>query len=85
MTPDLKQATVFCARLGASAGEGDQDSAMILALNRVAPKIRGLLGKKIDLKFTPSLEFKRDETFDEAERIRRLLARPDVSRDLAGD
>ena len=55
---------------------------MIAALNRTSAYLRGLLGKKIDMKFTPALKFFADETFAEAEKIDRLLARSDVARDL---
>lgn len=78
VSPDLKQASVFAAPLG-----GAHQREVIDALNRVSPYLRGLLGKRIDLKFTPALVFKSDETFAEARKIDELLARPDVARDLA--
>lgn len=78
VSPDLKKATAYAAPLG-----GEHQSEVIDALNRVAPYLRGLLGKKIDMKFTPSLTFRSDETFNEAQKIDALLARPDVARDLS--
>jgi ribosome-binding factor A len=36
----------------------------------------------VNLKFAPDLRFLRDETFDEAERIDRLLSSPKVRQDL---
>lgn len=77
VTPDLKQASVYAVPLG---GGGEEE--IVKALNRVAPYLRGLLGKKIELKFTPELKFRRDETFAEAQKIDALLARPEVARDL---
>ena len=77
VSPDLKNATVFAAPLGGGA-QGD----VINALNRVAPYLRGLLGKKIDLKFTPALKFASDESFSEAQKIDALLAQPKVAQDL---
>jgi len=77
VSPDLKQASVYAAPLG-----GEHQEETVKALNRVAPYLRGVLGKKIDLKFTPALKFMSDETFAEAQRIDALLARPDVARDL---
>lgn len=77
VSPDMKQASVFAAPLG-----GEAQAETIAALNRVAPYLRSLLGKKIKLKFTPALKFMGDDTFDEARRIDALLARPDVARDL---
>ena len=80
VSPDLKQATAFAAPLG-----GAHQPEVIDALNRVAPYLRGLLGKKIAMKFTPNIKFKSDDTFAEAERIDALLSRPDVARDLSDD
>ena len=77
-SPDLRHATVFCSVLG-----GETTSETVTALNGVAPYLRGLLGKKIDMKFTPELKFRKDESFDEARRIDELLARPDVRRDIS--
>ena len=54
----------------------------IAALNRVAPYLRGLLGKRIEMRFTPSLKFVVDDSFAKARRIDELLARPEVARDL---
>lgn len=80
VSPDLKQATAYAAPLG-----GARQDEVIDALNRAAPYLRGLLGRTIDMKFTPALSFRSDETFAEAEKIDALLARPDVARDLDGD
>lgn len=67
-SPDLKSATVFCAILGK-----EDFGAEIEQLNRAAGAIRQVLGRKVELKFTPSLTFRKDETFDEAARISALL------------
>ena len=69
-SPDLRVATVYCTALG---GEGTDEA--VAALNKAAPKLRGVLGTKIATKFTPELRFRRDESFDEAQRIEALLAR----------
>ena len=86
-SPDLKNATVFCTVLGSGLGSGsgsggDANDDVIAALNRAAPTVRHLLGRRIDLKFTPALTFRTDDSFDEARRIDELLARPEVRRDL---
>lgn len=77
VSPDLKQASVYAAPLG-----GDNQGEVVKALNKIAPYLRGLLGKKIELKYTPALVFRSDETFAEAQRIDALLSRPEVVRDL---
>ncbi len=79
-TPDLRHATVFCAPLGG----GDAD-AVAKALNRCAPFLRGRLGREIELKFTPSLTFQPDNSYDAAEALDRLMARPQIKRDLGGE
>ena len=67
-SPDLKAATVFCAILGK-----DDFETEINQLNKASGAIRQVLGRKIQLKFTPSLTFRKDETFEEAARISALL------------
>lgn len=83
-SPDLKQATAFVMPLGGGA-RGADVAAVVKALNRIAPMIRGYLGKKIDLKFTPAIKFLADQSFDEAQKIERLLHRPDIARDLGDE
>jgi ribosome-binding factor A len=51
-------------------------------LNRHKRFIRGEIAHRINLKFAPEIRFSIDETFDEAARIDRLLASPEVKRDL---
>lgn len=80
VSPDLKNASVFAAPLG-----GSHQPEVIDALNHASPHIRGLLGKKIDLKFTPALKFLSDETFAEAQKIDAILSRPEVARDLSDE
>ncbi len=81
MSPDLKQATVFCTPLGASIDK-DRHPEIFKALGHAAPHLRHLLGQRIDMKFTPALVFRSDESFNEARRIEELLASPKVARDL---
>lgn len=83
-SPDLKQATAFVMPLGGGA-RGADVAAVVEALNRIAPMIRGYLGKKIDLKFTPAIKFLADQSFDEAQKIETLLHRADIARDLGDE
>ena len=57
---------------------------MIAALNRVSRFLRGRLGHAIEMRFTPALKFVHDNSFDEAEKMNRLLADPRVRRDVEG-
>jgi ribosome-binding factor A len=77
MSPDLRNATAFVMPL---AGANATD--VIAALQRCAAFLKGLLAREVPLRYTPNLVFALDRSFDEAERIHRLLARPEVARDL---
>jgi ribosome-binding factor A len=77
MTPDLRSATVFVKPLlGANEGE------VVKALRQNTAFFQREVAKRLGLKFAPKLAFRGDESFDEAERIDRLLADPRVTRDL---
>ena len=57
-------------------------TAVVAALNRAAPFLRHRVAEAVRTKFAPELVFRADTTFDEAERIHRLFADPQVARDL---
>lgn len=77
-SPDLRAATAFVVPLG-----GADQEQVVAALNRVSRYLRGLVASRVrQLKFTPSLSFKLDTSFDTAGDIDSLLKRPDVARDL---
>jgi len=85
LSPDLKHATCFVEPLGAgveTAPTAGHESEIIKALNVHAKFLRGLLGRRIDMKFTPDLRFRHDESFDAASYIDRLLDDPRVRADL---
>jgi ribosome-binding factor A len=77
MSADLRLATVYVMPLG-----GRDEEAVLSALEKNKRWLRGALAKRIDMKFMPELRFRIDETFDEADRIERLLRSPEVARDL---
>jgi ribosome-binding factor A len=78
MSPDLRHAHSFVEPLG-----GQEASRVVAALNRHAKFLRGRLGRRIDMKFTPDLKFAHDESFTEAARMEALFRDPRVARDLA--
>jgi ribosome-binding factor A len=80
MSPDLRLATIYVMPLGGRDGE-----AVIAALDRNKRYLRGVVARKVNLKFAPDIRFRIDERFDEAERIEKLLRSPAVKRDLGGD
>ncbi len=85
MSPDLKHATCFVEPLGAgveSAPTAGHVEEIVKALNAHAKFLRGVLGRHIDMKFTPDLKFRHDESFDAAGRMDRLFNDPRVRADL---
>lgn len=68
VSPDLKHATAFCAPLG-----GEDLADVVAGLNRASRFLRGRLGKEVDLRNTPTLRFLGDDSFDEGQRMDRLL------------
>jgi len=79
-SPDMRQATAFVMPLG-GAGE---PAEVVAALNRAAHFLSREVGRRITMKYTPTLHFVLDTAFDEAQRIDDLLRRPAVARDLKG-
>jgi len=55
---------------------------VVAGLNRAAKFLRGHLGRAIELRFTPTLKFVHDESFDAAAHISHLLDDPRVRRDI---
>ncbi len=80
MTPDLRNATVYVKPL-----LGEDEDAVLKALRRNTAFFQREVAKRMGLKFAAKLQFRADESFDEADRIERLLADPKVVRDLGGD
>lgn len=77
MSPDLKVATVYVMPLGGGDGE-----AVIKALASHAKYLRGLIARRVTMKYAPNFRFLIDTTFDYASKVDNLLRQPQVSRDL---
>ncbi len=80
MTPDLKLATVFVMPLGGKGAD-----TLVATLDRHRKFLRGEVGHRVVLRYTPELRFRLDQSFDEGEHIDALLRSPEVKRDLDGD
>jgi ribosome-binding factor A len=78
ISPDMKNATAFVARLGRS----DVDQLMP-ALKRAAPYLRSLIAPMLKMRAIPALSFQPDATLEYAMRIDALMHQPEVARDLA--
>ncbi|MCQ8186250.1 30S ribosome-binding factor RbfA [Parvularcula maris] len=67
-SPDLRNATVYVTTLG-----GQETDDAVRRLSVASAKIRRVLAPKLAMKFIPDLHFKRDASFDTADRIDQLL------------
>ena len=77
-SPDMRYATVYCEPLG-----GENADVIVKALNRHKGFLRGEMGHRLTMKFTPELRFVEDASFAEALKIETILRSERVSRDIA--
>jgi len=77
MSPDLRNATVYVKPL-----LGAEEEPIVAALRQNTAYLQREVAKRLGLKFAPKLRIRADETFDEADRIDKLLSDPRVARDL---
>ena len=77
MSPDLKYATVYLTTLN-----GKNLGVILEQLAAEKWIFKKLVADKLKLRFTPEINFRVDDTFDEAERINRLMNDPKVKADL---
>ena len=77
MTPDLRNAAAYVKPL-----LGKDEDIVLKSLRTNIAFFQREVAKRLGLKFAPKLKFLADESFDEAERIERLLSDPKVTRDL---
>ena len=80
MSPDLRHATVFVKPL-----LGKDEEVVLKALRTNIAFFQREVAGRLKLRYAAKLKFLSDESFDEAERIQRLLRDPKVARDLAAD
>ncbi len=78
MSKDLRMANVYIMPLG-----GQNQNNIIEKLNDNKYIFQKFLSKaKLNSKFTPKIHFYLDDTFDEADKIEKLLLNENVRRDL---
>lgn len=80
MSPDLRQAKVYVKPL-----LGQDEGKVLKALQVNTAFFQREVAQRLGLKFAPRLQFRADESFDEASRIDQLLDDPKVRRDLDED
>ena len=80
MSKDLRLANVYLMPLG-----GENKNKVIEEINTQKYIFQKFLSKaRLNSKFTPKINFYLDDSFDEAEKIEKLLLNKDVQRDLNG-
>lgn len=77
MSPDLRNAKVYVKPL-----LGEDEDVVVKALRTNTAYFQREVAQRLGLKFAPKLQFRPDESFDEAGRIESLLDDPKVRRDL---
>ena len=73
----MRNATVFVMPLG-----GANATEIVAGLKRSTAFLKRRVAREVVLRHTPNLIFELDLSFDQADRITALLARPEVERDL---
>ena len=80
MSPDLRHATAFVKPL-----LGANEEAVLKALRTNTAYLQSEVARRVNTKYAARLKFLADESFDEGDRIDRLLRDPKVARDLPGE
>ena len=78
VSPDLKYATAYIMTLN-----GKNLGLVLEMLNQEAWIFKKQIGAKLQLRYTPEVNFRVDDTFTEVDRIEKLLRNPKVAQDLA--
>ena len=80
VSPDLKYATAYIMTLN-----GKNLGLVLEMLNAEKGVFKKQIGLKLQLRYTPELSFRADDTFVEVDRIEKLLKHPKVLQDLEQD
>lgn len=78
VSPDLKYATAYVMTLN-----GKNLGTVIEQLNADAWIFKKQIALRLQLRYTPDLNFRVDDTFMEVDKIEKLLKNPKVAQDLA--
>lgn len=80
VSPDLKYCTVYFI-----TSQKECDDKVREGLQLAASHFRKVIGKKTELRYVPEIVFKVDESFEEVDKIEKLLRDPKVAQDLASE
>ena len=77
MSPDLKYATVYLMTLN-----GKNLGVVLEQMQAEKWLFKKLVAAKLKLRYTPEINFRVDDTFDEIDRINELMSDPKVQQDI---
>ena len=77
VSPDLKYVTAYVMTLN-----GQNLGLVLEMLNAEKGVFKKQIGSKLQLRYTPDITFRADDTFLEADKIEKLLRHPKVAQDL---
>ena len=77
VSPDLKYVTIYVMTLN-----GQNLGIVLEMLNAEKGVFKKQIGSKLQLRYTPDVTFRADDTFIEADKIEKLLRRPKVAADI---
>lgn len=77
MSPDLKYATVYLTTLN-----GKNLGIVLEQMQAEKWQFKKLVASKLKLRYTPEINFRVDDTYDEVERVNKLMSDPKVQQDI---
>lgn len=77
MSPDLKYATVYLTTLN-----GKNLGIVLEQMQAEKWLFKKLVAAKLKLRYTPEINFRVDDTYDEVERVNKLMSDPKVQQDI---
>lgn len=80
VSPDLKYCSVFFI-----TSDKSRDGEVLEALQLAAGHFRKVIGRKTELRYVPEIIFKIDDSFEQVDKIEKLLRDPKVKADLSKD
>lgn len=80
VSPDLKYCSVFFI-----TSDKSRDEEVYEALQLAAGHFRKVIGRKTELRYVPEIIFKIDDSFEQVDKIEKLLRDPKVKADLTKD
>ena len=78
MSPDLKYATVYLMTLN-----GKNLGVVLEQMQAEKWLFKKLVAAKLKLRYTPEINFRVDDTFDEIDRVNKLMSDPKVLQDIS--